>query len=146
MESIEYHLSGKDYRLLLLVKNWWYFLGILISLGLAAIFIYLFCALIIDFIVFIILVVSFGLFVGVLELPRYCSSYNKIYGNVNATKLDDGTIKFESENIFERRTFILKPRKVRKFCSHILVSESWTKFVFVPKEVEQSIRYLSETN
>lgn len=146
MESVEYHLSGKDYHLLLLVKNWWYFLGVLLSLGLAALFIYLFCALIIDFIVFIILVVSIGIFIAILEFPRYCSSYNKIYGGVKATKLDDGRIQFESKNIFERRTFILKPKKVRKFCSHILISESWTKFVFVPKEVEQQIRYLSETN
>lgn len=140
MEKAEYYLGAKTHTKLFYLYNWWFIPSIAI--------IYLF-ACVAGIIVGLRLVsLSFlwislaGIFLanGIVFLFGVLSETKRIYGKVEVTPQEDGTLFIYADLGSVLQTKKIKPIQVIPFHGYVLVKEaSWNKYVFMTREACQKL-------
>lgn len=151
MKKVSYFLETWDHSKLWFAKNWWFLLGITIGIILCMVDAIMVGLRQIQLNTFFIILVSILLLQNIAFIPGILSERIRTYGNVDATLMDDGKIKFDCKiskySTGEVSTSkIAKPNKVVPFHGFILVQEKWSNYAFMKKEAAIELGIYKQDN
>lgn len=151
MKKISYFLETWDHSKLRFAKNWWFTFGLIICFALATAIAIIFGLKIIELTTFLTSLAYVLMLTSWLFIIATFSERIRTYGNVDATLMDDGKIKFDCK-IRQNSTGeisaskIAKPNKVVPFHGFILVQEKWSNYAFMSKEAAIELGIYKQDN
>lgn len=139
MKKVSYSLETWDHSKLWFAKNWWFLFGITIGIILCMVDAIMVGLRQIQLNTFFIILVSILLLQNIVLIPGILSERIRTYGNVDATLMDDGKIKFDCKKskystVEVSTSKMVKPNSVVPFLGFILAQEKWSNYVFMGKE------------
>lgn len=139
MKKVSYSLETWDHSKLWFAKNWWFLFGIVIGFILCIVDAVMVGLRQIQLSTFFMVLIIILLLQNIVFIPGILSERIRTYGNVDATLMDDGKIKFDCKKskystVEVSTSKMVKPNSVVPFLGFILAQEKWSNYVFMGKE------------